>query len=1050
MNSNIIQNVPDFCYEDSSKDKVVKKCLNPRYPYFRQNYYTAGDCDQFLENWKVLPRTKEVSGCNCVSIPISSKVNWKKYHNLCIHTYYNTFHYIFDKFKKGCLVQIHENELKTYLPFSKQNFQNEWGNKLEIDPKFGTIYNLMKYLSEFDKTFPYNEKKIHKDTSGWYGNNGLVRFEFPLSENDTGYNMLKDMFECLVKERNVVDIDFYLNKRDFPILKGDGTEAYEAFFGNSKRLITHNYSKYAPILSMNTTVNHVDIPIPTWDDWSRAAYHTEKKVFGKDYTTYPSIEELQETKWEDKIPTVMFRGASTGTGTKIEDNPRLFFANYAKEKQYDSEGNLLLDVGLTKMNLRPRKNIKSKYLSTIYMDQINIPLVDFKTPLEQSKYKYILHLPGHTCAYRLSLEMYYGSVIFIFKCPYKLWFFDSLVPWEHYIPISDDISEVDLLNKLKWCKQNDAKCKAIAENARKFAIKYLGREGILNYLEKTFYNIHLHNKDFNYLPPIKLQKKIIDDNLASYQQDLFSKPTYFLNEIFEDILENNNSLQLIDCLKNDSIFLQYFFNYLHYNKLLKGFLEQFLVKEDFINYKKSDINLYNFYGKYWIEKKIVSNWKNDDLHQIYIGLNHINQLATKIPNFVFTYFYYHNLKKDMSKQSINIFIDYKNTKTLDFWIREKKLTFNELLQIWIPILGALEEAQQHCGFIHMDLYPWNILLEEKENSVSYLNKIKVDSKYLPILIDYGNSHVIQDGKHIYTTTPFIFNRFQDVISLVLSTLDIFLSSCTLNEQDIKKCIQIMNFFTNSDFCPLHEFYSISQIKRFIKKNKKFSVMLSSSKKSFENHRPLQFIEFLTKNNIVDTSTITNIAPQQEKDLLVHNSPFSHYFYLLHIFKTISSFSGHQIPTVDTYIWLKRVWNEFFRNLNANYDLDFYNKSLKVVLYKFEKYFEQIEELLIKNDSLYLNYRVDTSIQKTEFIKEMMIDEKVLSSWIKESNISRKKKVQHLPLLNTHPCLVCDVVENERSTDFNLIEFLYSLKSIVNSKKIDNIDFFYERSHSVLN
>lgn len=227
-------------------------------------------------------------------------------------------------------------------------------------------------------------------------------------------------------------------------------------------------------------------------------------------------------------------------------------------------------------------------------------------------------------------------------------------------------------------------------------------------------------------------------------------------------------------------------------------------------------------------------------------------------------------------------------------------------------------------------------------------------------------------------------------------------------------------------------------------------MLSSSKKSFENHRPLQFIEFLTKNNIVDTSTIDYIAPQQEKYFIVHNSPFSHYFYLLHIFKTISSFSGHQIPKNDTYIWLKRIWNEFFRNLNANYDLDFYNKSLKVVLYKFEKYFEQIEELLIKNDSLYLNYRIDTSIQKNQFIMEMMIDEKVLSSWIKDSNISKKKKLQHLPLLNTHPCVVCDVAHDENQTDFNLIEFLYSLKSIVSNKKIDNIDFFYERSHNILN
>ena len=1046
MNSYIIQNVPDYYYENEKNNKIVKNCLNPRYSYFRQNYYTAGDCDQFLEHWKVLPRTKKSLGCNGLSIPISSKVNWNKYHNICIHTYYNTFNYIFHKFKKGCFIQIHDNQLKTYLPFSKQNFKNEWGLKLEIDPKFGDIYNLMRYLSEFDKTFPFNEKKIHKDVSGWYGNNGLVRFEFPLSENDTGYNMLKDMFECLVKERNVVDIDFYLNKRDFPILRSDGNEAYEAFFGNNKRLISHSYSKYAPILSMNTTLNHVDIPIPTWDDWSRVAYQTEKKVFGKEYKTYPSIEELQETKWEDKIPTIVFRGASTGTGTTLSDNPRLFFANYAKEDRYDIDGNLLMDIGLTKWNIRPRKNIKNKYLTTIYMDEIDIPLKDFKSPLEQSKYKYILHLPGHTCAYRLSLEMYYGSVIFIFKCPYKLWFFESLVPWEHYIPLSDEISEVDLLNKLKWCKKNDAKCKIIAENARNFAIKYLGREGILNYLEKTFYNIHLHNNNFNYIVPDNSQKNIVD-NLNNYQKNLFSKPTYFLNDIFEDIMENNNSLQLIECLKDDFIFLQYFFNYLHSNRLLKGFLENFLVKENFINYKKSDINLYNFFGKYWIEKKIVSNWKNDDLHQIYIGLIHMNQLAAKIPNFVYTYFYYHNLKKDMSKESINIFIDYKNTKTLDFWIREKKLSFNDLLQIWIPILCALEEAQQHCSFIHMDLYPWNILLEEKDNTVTYLQKIKVQSKYLPILIDYGNSHIIENGKHYYTTTPFIFNRFQDVISLVLSTFDIFLSCCTLEENDIKKCLKIMNFFTNSDFC-MTEFYSISQVKRFLKKNKKFSVMLSSPKKSFEKYRPLQFVEFLTKNNLVDTSSIIYTEEKKKPDYIIHNNPFSHYFYLLHIFNSISNYSKHKILKKDTYIWLKRIWIDFFKDLNSNYDLDYYNNNLKLVIYKFDKYFSDTELKLTKNDTQY--EKIDTSLQKTQSIMEMMIDEKIINQWIKNTKLNKIKKKQYLPLLKTHPCLVCDIsYDDKKKSDSHLTEFLYNLKLIVNDEKLDSIDFFYERSYNIV-
>jgi hypothetical protein len=1043
MNTNVIQNFPDYCYEELKDNKIVKKGLNPRYPFFRQNYYTAGDADQFLENWKVLPRTKVVKGNNCQSIPISSKVNWKKYHNICNHTYYDTFNYVSDKFKKGCLIQIHDNELKTYLPFSKQNYQNEWGRNLEIDPKFGTIYEMMKYLSDYDNTFPYNPRKIHKDMSGWYGNNGLVRFEFPLSENDTGYNMLKDMFECLVKERDVVDIDFFLNKRDFPILKGDGTEPYEAFFGNSRRLVSHTYSKYAPILSMNTSINHVDIPIPTWDDWSRVAYQTEKKLFKKNYTRYPSIEELSETKWEDKIPTLIFRGASTGTGTTIDNNPRLFFSNYSKTEKYDSNGDLIMDVGLTKMNLRPRKNIKSKYLTTIYMDEIDIPLKEFKTPLEQSKYKYILHLPGHTCAYRLSLEMYYGSVIFIFKCPYKLWFFDSLIPWEHYIPVSDEISEKDLLNKLEWCKQNDEKCKMIAENARKFAIKYLGREGILNYLEKTFYNIHLHNLNFNY-KTVANENNCLEKYLNDYKENLFQKPTYFLNDIFEDILENGNSLQLIDCLKDNYIFLQYFFNYLDSNKLLNDFLGRFLVKEDFINYKKSDINLYNFYGKYWIEKKIVSNWKNDDLHQVYIGINHINHLATRIPNFVHTYFYYHNLNKDNTRESINIFIDYKNTKTLDFWIREKKLSFDELLQIWISIIGALEEAQQNCSFIHMDLYPWNILIEEKENTVTYLDYVKIKSKHLPILIDYGNSHVIQDGKNIYTTTPFIFNRFQDVISLVLSTLDIFLSICTLNDNEIKNCIKIMNFFSNSDFSKNEKFFSISHIKRFIKKNKKFSVMLSSPKKDFENYRPFDFLDFLFKENLVDNMSYTQ---QVEKyDYIIHNNPLSHYFYLLNIIQSINNNSNHNVHNSDCIIWLKRIWNEFFRDINTNYDLDFYNKSLRILLYKFENYFIETETKILQNNNLSI---IDKTIQKNEFIEKLIIDKDIITSWINEITISKNKKIQNLPLLKTHPCILCDVVEQKQKTDYFTIEFLYSLKSIINNEKLNNIDFFYEKTHCLI-
>ena len=194
----IEQQNSDFCYEVEEQKEYKRNSFNSRYNYFRQNYYTAGDLEQILEKWGNYIRNEE-----------RNKEIIKKYgtlpiefnQELCIHDYFNTFRYIQEKFKKGCFLQIKNNKLETFLPFSKQGFKNEWGNKVIIDPKFESIENMMRYIHNYDKTFPFDEKKIHRDVYSWYGNNGLVRFEFPLTENDSGYNMLKDMIVTLCKER---------------------------------------------------------------------------------------------------------------------------------------------------------------------------------------------------------------------------------------------------------------------------------------------------------------------------------------------------------------------------------------------------------------------------------------------------------------------------------------------------------------------------------------------------------------------------------------------------------------------------------------------------------------------------------------------------------------------------------------------------------------------------------------------------------------------------------------------------------------------------------
>ena len=73
----------------------------------------------------------------------------------------------------------------------------------------------------------------------------------------------------------------------------------------------------------------------------------------------------------------------------------------------DKDG-LLLDAGISKWQLRPRKLKGEKYLQTIDVPSMNkagIHLASFLSPLQQSGYKYLIHVDCHVYAFRLSLEM---------------------------------------------------------------------------------------------------------------------------------------------------------------------------------------------------------------------------------------------------------------------------------------------------------------------------------------------------------------------------------------------------------------------------------------------------------------------------------------------------------------------------------------------------------------------------------------------------------------------------------------------------------------------
>jgi hypothetical protein len=447
---------------------------NPRYRFFRQSHYTAGDKEQFLDAWTRPPpdwgRDKNILPEDA-SLSFGHEID-PRFRNPDPVSVMNTFEYLFDKMKKGIFVRIRDNRVDIFLPFSKAYYKNNYPIKMCPIDVFRSIQQR--------EGRPFDERKIQKQTAYWYANNGIFRYENPIRENESGIHELHDMFVETCRHRKIPDVEFFLNKRDFPLLKRDYTEPYDAIYGDRHPLEeAYRHDRHCPILGMTTREGFSDVPIPTWDDWARVSSIEDGKHFPRDFRDY---REDMHTDWDSKIPTLVFRGASTGLGTTIEDNPRLFMADLSLLGLRDPEdGVLWMDCGITKWNLRARKNSPDRPLDTIRVT--HIPLVGYKTMSEQSRYKYVLHLPGHSFAYRLSCYMGMGSVILMWECPYEIWYSRWLKPFVHYVPIEKEYDKDEILGKLRWCKTHDEECRRIAQNAREFYDRYLDKNGIMNYLQ---------------------------------------------------------------------------------------------------------------------------------------------------------------------------------------------------------------------------------------------------------------------------------------------------------------------------------------------------------------------------------------------------------------------------------------------------------------------------------------------------------------------------------------------------------------------------------------
>ena len=760
---------------------------NPRYKNFLQTIFTAGDVEQFnRERVKqtLIKRPIPDFGDNVFKKVVFPEL-WEKNKDLTSEAVNNTFLYLFNKFKKGIFVRIYNNKLECFIPFSNAHYYNDFSHLIRINPKYTTVGNFLEYVASL-QNYRFTQKV--KPVNEWFANNSLLRFDYTETDNNTA--VLYDLLTTLCNERAVPDVEFFINRRDFPQFRKDGSEPYDQIYGDHQPLLSHNYEKYSPIISFSGNSHFADILMPTYEDWSRAVYQETGKVFLRTCQTYPKIKQVP---WENKTKKAVFRGSTTGMGVSngVDGKPKPInqrLSAYAISRQHKS----FIDYGITKWNLRPRKLFRYPYLETIEPQDLKNPyfLANRLNLQQQSEYKYILNLEGNVAAYRLSYELSSGSVILLAKSKWKMWYNKMLIPYTHYVPVQENLE--DLITQIVWCIHNDEKCRQIALNAKNFYDKYLGIKGVLDFWQTRLWHMSESTGAYSYFPDLVTYSVLEEARLlnmsANPHKHLYSNQT----------IQSLNSHRCIGLLQGIMKVLQNSASVNNY----KYPINMSFVKQLYTN-TGSVINMFTFHGFKVIGKTGYNSVKIlENAHESFIGIKTVNSLVAKLPHFCYVFGSIDNTQ-DTPK---TIFLEYINGISLFQWLKSPQYNFKHLLSILVQINLALYVAQNSAGFVHNDLYPWNIMLSsftdlfcsysvEKLSTPKpihyYINTetvLAMTPEIIPVIIDYGKSRSVVYEKdwglidHGFSNS-YRHGQLQDTLSLLYSVLNVLTYEKRLTSQE---------------------------------------------------------------------------------------------------------------------------------------------------------------------------------------------------------------------------------------------------------------------------
>ncbi len=179
------------------------------------------------------------------------------------------------------------------------------------------------------------------------------------------------------------------------------------------------------------------------------------------YSDLQSRFAMKRRPWNERQPIAFWRGANSGQrfqDTSWDSLPRIILCKLSQAN------NTILDARISW--------IAQFWSEQEFREIEQSGLVSGSVPEERFlDFKYQIDIDGNTNSWPgFYLKLLTGSPVLKVASPhnYRQWYYDRLRPWEHYVPVASDLS--DLKDAIHWLQTHDDKAREIGAAGEQFAL----------------------------------------------------------------------------------------------------------------------------------------------------------------------------------------------------------------------------------------------------------------------------------------------------------------------------------------------------------------------------------------------------------------------------------------------------------------------------------------------------------------------------------------------------------------------------------------------------